>query len=269
MIAVGFIVWQTRQDSGSSGPAKTASGIKTIWCVPEAEVACRTANIEKVEILTPAAIEKRFNAAGTATDLGTDAVVAPDYWVLRWKRLFTVSAPLAETAVVAVQKDGSAKDCRGRLSCLVGLGPRFSIPSLTDSSAGLLTAALALKAAAVPASIDDTDPKTATAIDAVKQTLQGQTSPEMLNNLLTLPLLDAAVMTRAEFLTAKPAKAIASAVVPAGVLTLQVGTFAGTPTIDLRATLTTTLTANGWQPATTRLSSSDFAFINKTYDRLR
>ena len=269
MVAGGFIVWQTRQDPGPSGPAKTASPIKTIWCVPEAEVACRTANIANVEILTPSAIEKRFNAAGTATDLGTKVVVAPDYWVLRWRRLFTVSVPLAETAVVAVQKDGATKDCRGRLSCLVALGPRFSMPSLTDSSAGLLAAALALKAAAVPASLDDTDTKTAAAIDAVKQTLQGQTSPEMLNNLLTLPLLDAAVMTRAEFTSAKPAKAIATAVEPAGVVILRVGAFAGTPTLDLRATLTATLTANGWQPATTRPSSPDFAYINKTYDRLR
>ena len=271
MIAVGFIVWQARNDSSTKTPGTSASEVKTIWCVPEAVAACNATNVQSVVEMTPAAIEDAIVAARTRDALDTNAIVAPDYWLRRWNKViaFNGTTNLAASAVVAVQKAGTDKNCEGKLNCLLALERRLSLPSLSSSSSGLLASALALKAASVQEPIDDTETKTADAIAAIKAALQEQDSNAMFRNLLSASILDAAVMTKAEFVNADPAQALQTPVIPAGTVTMGVGTFTDSGLSALKESLSGGFTTNGWDPLGTPANAPADTYLNDTYEALR
>ena len=269
MVAGGFIVWQTRNDSESASLNDPTTGIKTIWCVREAETACLAANIGIVVVMTPAAIEAGVAAAGgIPANLGADAIVAPTYWLQRWKQLVTVTVPVAQSELVAVEKRGSATNCNGLLTCLANRENRFSMPNIRESSGGLLTAGLALKSAKVANPADDADPTTAAVLDAVKKSFLNEDTATMLRNLLTLSLLDSAVVLKADINTLSSDQAVATPVVPNGKVTLAIGTFANRNAVSIGATLTRSLTENGWDAPVAPQNLPNDIYLNDTYKAL-
>ena len=279
MVVGGFVVWQSRRpDSGASGPSSTDTSVtrslKTVWCVPEAALACSQLPDLTVEILAPAQIESRVIKSGSSsTGLGVDAIVATRHWLERWQPmsfgLKIETTAIASTELVAVEKVGGP-GCAGNLVCLLKAGERLALPSLDATTSGTIAAALALKALGVTSLADDLDPAVVRSTATVKTSLNTpRTSAEALSALLTVRLLDAAVMTRAEFEAASPAGATATALIPQASVTLHIGGFGSAGLSDVRSELAALLRTAGWAQPTARTSSPSAEFLNQTYNLLR
>lgn len=283
MIVGGFAVWKSRGDSSTTNaggsPRADANALKRLWCVPEAELACQQLPNRTVTVLTPAALEKLIISAGPSSDgLDVDGIVASSQWLQRWvpisAKLRLEKTPLATTELVAVvEKSGSSdgRSCAGQMLCLLKLGARLSLPSLDVSSAGTMAAATALKASGVTSPDDDSAANVVASLSAMRTILKKpRTSREALVALTQIHLLDAAVMTSAEFTASGVANGEAIPVSPAASITLSLGYIGeGTSTGNLHDQLAALLLRFGWSPPTIPSSELDSEFLNQTYKALR
>jgi hypothetical protein len=273
MVAVGFIVWQARNDSSSKTPGTSASDIKTIWCVPEAEAACRKTTYD-VAIYPPTEIETLAKKAGSdSSTLGPDAIVAPAQWLTRYATVLPSlrvdRTPLASTEIVSVEKV-KGLNCQGKMTCLLAKDVRLGLPSISRTSSGLVVAAIALRAQGATDLSNIDDPKVSGATNALTAHLTfSRTVDDPLTSLLNLSLLDAAVMTRADFGDLNRTDAVVSPLLPGGSLTVGVAVFGSKNQPELHKELQDVLLATvGWKSAVTASAGPDDRFLNKTYEIL-
>lgn len=268
MVAGGFLVRR-----GLNNPERGKAPLR-LWCVPEAALACnelpgaRTGRVV-VTVDSPANFESRLKSMDPQA-LSVDAIVTDPWWIDRAKPLPPAVAnttPLAASAIVVAQREGDA-NCEGDIRCLTDR--KASIPAIDAGITGPLAAASLFVITKADPANPDSDVVRANAhllVELMKPIADGITP---LQGLTSLKLLDAVVLSAAEFKQAAPAGVVSRPLRPPTEIRLTLAAYVADARLatlaeDLRAQLLRT----GWQtPGAPRTSPSN-VLLNEVYKVVR
>lgn len=269
MVAGGFLVRR-----GLNNPERGKAPLR-LWCVPEADTACnalpgaRTGRVI-VTVGSPQSFEDRLTKMDPQAS-EVDAIVTDPWWIDRAKTLPitpTRTTPLGASVIVVVQRTND-KSCGGAIACVLALGTQASMPSVDQGITGPIAVASAFTDAKVAVGEVDNEAGDAV-IRLVRPTLRpvaGGITP--LQGLTSLKLLDAVVLSAADFRQAAPAGVVSSPLRPTSEIRVTLAAY--TPDKRLTAVvddLRTELLRAGWQtPGAPRTSPSNI-LLNAVYNKV-
>ena len=289
MLCGGYVVYLIRTDSklpweSSSTSASDPQDVSdtpsimqfNISCVPETEQACASTDNVGQSAFT---IE---STASTEKAFGDNSAKAPDAWLttaLGYERIrlvrpdLKIAGKVASTRIVVVTKAGAkniAASCTGKLACVATAG-RVSFPAPeTGASLWIATAAVdtLVGAGQESAALDD--------IDGASDVVQGirrskkPTPVEALSNLVSVQLLDAAVLPEAAVRSIAPSGATVtpSDATPISYVLVVAESVSSAQAKQLVNAISASLAANGFDPPANNLPLPNPGLANDINQRL-